>query len=185
MNDSQLVTACKKGDRNAQKALYERYASKMMAVCLRYSKNYETAKDLLHDGFLHVFQKIGTFKEMGSFEGWLHRIFVNISLEYYRQEQKKLSIYNDYGKDEQEFTEEIEDDILDIGDISRDEILKIIQEMPDGYRTVFNLIIFEDMPHKEIAAKLGISEGASRSQFFRAKEFLQKRIHSKLKREYL
>ncbi len=185
MNESQLIAACKKQDRSAQKALYEQYAPKMMAVCLRYSKDYETAKDLLHDGFLQIFLKINTYKEKGSFEGWLRRIFVNLSLENYRQEQKKITAYNDYGKDETEPYETPEDDMLDIGDIPRDDILKIIQEMPEGYRTVFNQIIFEEMSHKEIAANLGITEGSARSQFFRAKEFLQKKVQAILKKEYL
>ncbi len=185
MNDSQLITACKKGDRNAQKALYERYAPKMMAVCLRYSRDYETARDLLHDGFIQVFQKIASFKDLGSFEGWLRKVFVNIALENYRLEQKKISIYNDYQKDDQILTDEIEEDILEIGDVSRNDILNIIQDMPEGYRTVFNLVIFEDMSHKDIASQLGITEGASRSQFFRAKEFLQKRINTILKKEFL
>lgn len=185
MNDSQIIAACKKKDRNAQKALYELYAPKMMAVCLRYSRDYETARDLLHDGFIQVFQKINSYKEIGSFEGWIRRIFVNISLENYRQEQRKNLVYNDYGKEEQSEYESPQDDILDIGDIPREDILKIIQEMPEGYRTIFNLIIFEDMSHKEISSQLGISESSSRSQFFRAKEFLQKRVQSILKKEYL
>lgn len=185
MNESQIITACKNKDRSAQKALYERYAQKMMAVCLRYSKDYDTACDLLHDGFIQIFQKIDTYKGKGSFEGWMRKIFVNISLDNYRQEQKKLSVYDDYGKNEQEIYDESEDDMLDIGDIPRNEILKIIQEMPDGYRTVFNSIIFEDMTHKEIASQLGISESSSRSQFFRAKEFLQKKVYSILRKEFL
>lgn len=185
MNDLQLITACKKGNRNAQKELYERYASMMMAVCLRYSKDYETAKDLLHDGFIQVFQKIGSYKGDGSFEGWMRRVFVNISLENYRQEQKKILAYQDYGKYESELYDTPEDELLDIGDIPRSDILKIIQEMPDGYRNVFNMVIFEDIPHKEIAALLGITEGASRSQFFRAKEFLKKKIEPLIRKEYL
>ena len=185
MNESQIIAACKKNDRRAQKALYESFAPKMMAVCLRYSKDYETAKDLLHDGFIQVFQKIGSYKGEGSFEGWLRRVFVNLSLENYRQEQRKIAVYSDYSMNEAEMYDSPEDEILDIGDIPRDTILKIIQEMPDGYRNVFNMVIFEDMPHKEIAEQLGITEGSSRSQFFRAKEFLQKKIEPLIKREFL
>lgn len=185
MNESQVIAKCQKNDRRAQKALYESYAPKMMAVCMRYSKDYETARDLLHDGFIQVFQKIKSYKGEGYFEGWLRRVFINLSLENYRQEQRKITVYNDYIKDEAEMHYSPEDEILDIGDIPRDEILKIIQEMPDGYRNVFNMVIFEDMPHKEIASSLGITEGASRSQFFRAKEFLQKKIEPLLKKEFL
>lgn len=184
MNDSQIISACKKQDRSAQKALYERYAPKMMAVCLRYCKDYETAQDLLHDGFLQVFTQIGSYAGKGSFEGWLRRIFVNVALEDYRRKQKEINFYNEYSHNEAGI-DMPEENPLEIGDIPRDEIMKMIRELPDGYRTVFNLVIFESLPHKEIASKLGITEGASRSQFFRAKEILQKRVQSIIKKEYL
>lgn len=184
MNDSQLISACKKQDRSAQKVLYERYAPKMMAVCLRYCKDYETARDLLHDGFLQVFTQIGSFAGKGSFEGWLRRIFANVALEDYRRKQKELNFHNEFSHNEAEANMP-EENPLDIGDIPRDKIMNMIQELPDGYRTVFNLVIFEDLPHKEIAQKLGITEGASRSQFFRAKEILQKKVQSIIKKEYL
>ena len=185
MDDSQLITACKKQNRNAQKALYELYAPKMMAVCLRYCQDNETARDVLHDGFLQVFTQIGSYSGKGSFEGWLRKIFVNLALENYRQEKKKFDFLNDYGKDETDFLDTPEDDSLDIGDIPRQELLNIIHGMPEGYRTVFNLVIFEDVPHKEIASMLGITENASRSQYFRAKTLLQNKVQSILKKKYL
>ncbi|WP_436414370.1 RNA polymerase sigma factor [Petrimonas sp.] len=185
MDDSQLIAACKKQNRSAQKALYELYAPKMMAVCLRYCQNDETARDLLHDGFLQVFTQIGSYSGKGSFEGWLRKIFVNLALENYRQEKKKFDFLNDYGKDETDFLDTPEDDSLDIGDIPRQELLNIIHGMPEGYRTVFNLVIFEDVPHKEIASMLGITENASRSQYFRAKTLLQNKVQSILKKKYL
>ena len=185
MDDSQLIAACKKQNRSAQKALYELYAPKMMAVCLRYCQDNETARDVLHDGFLQVFTQIGSYSGKGSFEGWLRKIFVNLALENYRQEKKKFDFLNDYGKDETDFLDTPEDDSLDIGDIPRQELLNIIHGMPEGYRTVFNLVIFEDVPHKEIATMLGITENASRSQYFRAKTLLQNKVQSILKKKYL
>lgn len=185
MEVADLITACKKQNRSAQKALYELYAPRMMVVCLRYCQNDETARDLLHDGFLQVFTRISSYSGKGSFEGWLRRIFVNLALENYRQEKKEIDFLSDYAKDEITFSDTPEDDLLDVGDIPRQELLNIIQEMPDGYRTVFNLLIFEDASHKEIAAKLGISENASRSQYFRAKTFLQKKVQSILKKKYI
>ncbi|MPM66946.1 ECF RNA polymerase sigma factor SigW [bioreactor metagenome] len=185
MDDSQLIAACKKQNRNAQKALYELYAPKMMAVCLRYCQNSETARDLLHDGFLQVFTQIGSYSGKGSFEGWLRKIFVNLALENYRQEKKKFDFLSDYGKDKADFFDTPEDDSLEIGDIPRQELLNIIHEMPEGYRTVFNLVVFEDIPHKEIASMLGITENASRSQYFRAKTLLQKKVQSMLKKKYI
>ncbi|HHU26029.1 MAG TPA: RNA polymerase sigma factor [Bacteroidales bacterium] len=176
MDDDRLIIACKKQDRDAQRALYERYAPTMMAVCLRYCREEETARDLLHDGFIRVFTKIGSYTGKGSFEGWLRRIFVNLALEHYRAEKQKLKFMDEYGYHSSNTVELQEDDLLDIGDIPREEVLEMIRSLPPGYRTVFNLFIFEEMSHKEIARELGINEAASRSQFFRAKSLLQKKI---------
>ncbi|MDD2327267.1 MAG: RNA polymerase sigma factor [bacterium] len=176
MDDSQLIIACKKQDRNAQKVLYERYAPVMMTVCLRYSKEEETARDLLHDGFIRAFTQIGSFRGKGSFEGWLRRIFVNLALENYRKEKQKNRFLEEYSLLKSADLEVPDDDPLDIGDIPREEVLEMIRELPPGYRTVFNLFIFEEMSHREIAEMLGIHEAASRSQFFRAKSLLQKKI---------
>lgn len=182
MDESQLIIACKKQNRNAQKALYEQYASKMMGVCLRYCKNDEAARDLLHDGFIQVFTQISSYSGKGSFEGWLRRIFVNLVLENYRQEKKKKKIMEDFGISESEIMCESADSIFDVEDISRERLLELIQELPNGYRTVFNLFIFEDMSHKEIATRLGINEAASRSQYSRAKALLQRKVQSILQR---
>ncbi len=176
MDDSQLITACKKQDRNAQKVLYERYAPVMMTVCLRYCREEETARDLLHDGFIRAFTQIGSFKGMGSFEGWLRRIFVNLALENFRKEKQRNRFLEEYVSQHAEEQLLPEDDPLDIGDIPREEVMGMIRDLPPGYRTVFNLYIFEEMSHREIAQMLGINEAASRSQFFRAKSLLQKKI---------
>jgi RNA polymerase sigma-70 factor (ECF subfamily) len=176
MDDSQLIIACKKQDRNAQRVLYERYAPVMMTVCLRYSKEEETARDLLHDGFIRVFTQIGSFRGKGSFEGWLRRIFVNLALENYRKEKLKNRFLEEYGMQHTREQEVPDDDPLDIGDIPREEVLDMIRDLPPGYRTVFNLFIFEELSHREIADLLGINEAASRSQFYRAKSLLQKKI---------
>ena len=174
MDNSQLIIACKKNDRSAQKELYERYAPLMMTVCLRYSGDEETAHDLLHDGFIQIFAQIGSYSGKGSFEGWLRRIFVNLALENYRKEKKKELFLEEYKHTQMD--EADTDETLDIEGIPRDEILKMIQGLPHGYQTVFNLTVFEDMSHKEIAQQLGISEASSRSQFSRAKAILQKKV---------
>ncbi len=176
MDDSQLIIACKKQDRNAQKVLYERYAPVMMTVCLRYSKEEETARDLLHDGFIRAFTQIDSFRGNGSFEGWLRRIFVNLALENYRKEKQKNRFLEEYRSLKNEEQMVPDDDPLDIGDIPREEVMGMIRDLPPGYRTVFNLFIFEEMSHREIAEMLGINEAASRSQFFRAKSLLQKKF---------
>jgi len=178
MSDSPLIQACKEQDRSAQKALYEQYAPLMMTVCLRYSRHEETARDLLHDGFIQAFSQIGSYSGKGSFEGWLRRIFVNLALENYRKEKKKELFLEEYKQKQMDEIEEDTDVPLKIGGIPKSEILKAITELPTGYQTVFNLYVFEDMSHKEIAEQLGISEASSRSQFSRAKTMLQKRVSS-------
>lgn len=181
MNDTQLIAACKKQNRSAQKALYDLYAPKMMAVCLRYCTDRDAASDLLHDGFIKVFTQINSYQGKGSFEGWMRKIFVNISIENYRKEKQKFSFF-DPVTDIETIEEETDIDYFDLEGISRDEILKLIEELPNGYRTIFNLFIFEDMTHREIAQQLGISENASRSQFYRAKVALQKKVFSALEK---
>lgn len=183
MDDSQLIIACKKQDRNAQRALYEKYAPKMMAVCLSYSKSDDSARDLLHDGFIQVFTRIGSYEGKGSFEGWLRRIFINVALENYREEKKKRRFIEEYQYAMSDEKNAISDDVLDIENIPRHEVLQMIRELPPGYRTVFNLFIFEEMSHREIGELLGINEAASRSQFFRAKSLLQKKIQTILKKD--
>nr|WP_238867904.1 MULTISPECIES: RNA polymerase sigma factor [Proteiniphilum] len=183
MDDSQLIIACKKQDRNAQKMLYEQYAPIMMAVCMRYSGDEETARDLLHDGFIRVFTQICSYSGRGSFEGWMRRIFVNLALENYRKEKQKYRFMEEYRYIHGGEANMPEDDILDIGNIPREKVLEMIRDLPAGYRTVFNLYIFEELSHKEIARMLGIKEAASRSQLFRAKSILQKKISAILKKQ--
>jgi RNA polymerase sigma-70 factor (ECF subfamily) len=148
----------------------------MMAVCLRYSGEEETARDLLHDGFIRAFTQIGSFSGKGSFDGWLRRIFVNLALENYRKEKQKYRFMEEYSYINADETETVADNSLDIEDIPEKEVLDMIKNLPPGYRTVFNMYIFEEMSHREIARVLGINEAASRSQFYRAKKMLQKKI---------
>ena len=178
MDDSQLIIACKKQDRNAQKVLYERYAPVMMAVCMRYCREEDMALDLLHDGFIRAFTQIGSYTGKGSFEGWLRRIFVNLALESFRKEKQKNRFLEEYGYMLANETDDDVNDLLDIENIPREEVLEMIRDLPPGYRTVFNLFIFEEMSHKEIAQMLGIKEAASRSQFFRAKTILKNKIRA-------
>jgi RNA polymerase sigma-70 factor (ECF subfamily) len=183
MDESQLIIACKKQNRDAQKALYEKYAPVMMAVCIRYLGDVESARDLLHDGFIRVFTQISSYSGKGSFEGWLRRIFVNLALENFRKEKKKNQFIEEYSYILNNEDDSQSDDLIEIGDIPREQVLDMIKSLPPGYRTVFNLYIFEEMSHKQIAEELGINEAASRSQFFRAKNLLKNKISAVLSRK--
>ncbi|MCQ2177314.1 MAG: sigma-70 family RNA polymerase sigma factor [Bacteroidales bacterium] len=170
-NQLQLIDECKKGDRRAQKALYDALAPKMYAVCLRYVGNSELAEDILQDGFVTLFTKLGSYLGEGSFEGWARKIFVNTALMSLRK--------NDVLKQSEDVDAAwniTAPDPSALDRISHSELLKLVSELPDGFRTVFNMFIIEGYSHKEIAASLGISEATSRSQLLRARALLQDKI---------
>lgn len=169
MTEKQLIKRCQQGDNKALKALYEQFADKMLGVCSRYVSDRDTARDLLHDGFVTVFTKIGNFRSEGSFEGWIRRIFVTTALGYLR---KNSNLTDPRQVDEMYDLREEEASALE--QMSAKDLLKIIAKMPDGYRTVLNLYAVEGYAHKEIGGMLGISENTSRSQYARAKKYLSK-----------
>lgn len=153
-----------------QQMLYDRFAGKMYAVCLRYTKDEDEAQDVLQDGFIKVFRNLEKFRGDGSFEGWIRRIFVNTAIEYYRR-----SVNNKPVTEKEERS--LEDTGLDaLDNIHEKEILQLISELSPGYKAVFNLYVIEGYSHKEIADMMKISEGTSKSQLARAKAVLQKMI---------
>jgi len=170
--EEQLIDGCVKGERLAQKALYDAYAPILYPICVRYVGR-ETGKDVLQDGFITIFDKIGTYKGEGSFEGWMRRIIVNTALMQIRK--------NDVMKHSEELdgvpTAEL--GFQDFGvmeQITSREILNLISEMPIGFRSVFNLFVLEGYSHQEVAQILGINEASSRSQVSRARVWLQERL---------
>ena len=171
MNEQQLIEGCRKGDRRAQKELYDTYSRKMMGVCLRYVDDRETARDLLQDGFVKVFTGLDSYAGSGSFEGWMRRIFVNCALEYLRRSDVLRE-----ATDLENTAELIHPDSSAISDLSAAELMRLVSELPTGFRTVFNMFAIEGYSHKEIGEMLGITESTSRSQYTRAKQLLQRRI---------
>jgi RNA polymerase sigma factor (sigma-70 family) len=165
---NQLINDCKENDRKAQEQLYRLYSSKLFAVCLKYSRNHAEAQDNLQDGFILIFNKIEQYSFKGSFDGWLKRVMVNHVLQQYRT-QTFLSLVNE------DVPEDAEIDIDD-EDISLDYLLKIIQELPDRYRLVFNLYVNDDYSHAEIAEMLSITVGTSKSNLSRARMILKEKI---------
>ncbi|MDR0939661.1 MAG: sigma-70 family RNA polymerase sigma factor [Mediterranea sp.] len=175
MTEMELAERCKLGDNQARKELYERYAGRMLGICLRYAGDRDTAEDLLHDGFLRAFRYFDKFnwRGEGSLRAWMERLMANVALQYLRD---KNVLSQAQPIDE---VRELSDDEPDADDIERvpeEVLMKFIGELPTGYRTVLNLYIFEEKSHREIARLLGINEKSSASQFFRAKHLLAKRI---------
>ena len=171
MTDEQLVNECVSGKVSAQKTFYERFARKMMGVCLRYASSYEEAQDVLQDGFIKVFNNLDRYQNKGSLEGWVRRIMVNTSLDAYRKNKKHQQ---DVGMDQVEYL--VEDKSYIIEDIQADDLLKLVQSIPEGYRVVFNLYAIEGYSHKEIAERLGVTESTSKSQYSRAKKLLRQML---------
>ena len=168
MSLDELINKCKQRDIKAQSEVYQLFAGKLFALCLKYSRNYQEAQDNLQDGFITIFNKIEQYKFKGSFEGWLKRIIINTALQKYR-EKKVLNLISE------EIPEEIEVDIDEL-DISLDFLLKIIQELPNRYRLVFNMYVLDGYSHREIARLLEISEGTSKSNLSRARHILKKKV---------
>lgn len=170
ISEEEIRLGCAKNDRKYQQMLYNMFSAKMFSVCLRYANEYNAAQDLLQEGFVKVFKNIEKFRGEGSFEGWVRRIFVNTAIEHYR---KQVNLYALHDSDVKGF-EHYEDNALET--LKHQDILKMIQKLSDGYRTVFNLYVVEGFSHKEIGDMMGISEGTSKSQLARARYLLQKMI---------
>ena len=171
-DEKQLIAGCKEGKAWAQREIFERYASVMLSVCVRYVTDRETARDLLQDGFIKLYTKIDTYSGTGSFEGWIRRIFATTALEYLRQNDAL-----NHGLDIEQYSNLITDtDPTVLDKISANDLMECIARLPDGYRTVFNLYAIEGYSHAEIAEMLTISESTSRSQFMRARNILQKNV---------
>lgn len=171
MNEKQLIEGCKNGNRLAQKELYEMFSRKMMGVCLRYSNDRETARDLLQEGFVKIFMNLEAYSGTGSFEGWMRRIFVNCALEYLR----KSDVLRE-ASDLDNSAELTEPDASVIEQLSARDLMGLIQRLPAGFRTVFNLFAIEGYSHKEIGEMLQITESTSRSQYTRARQLLQRLV---------
>lgn len=168
MGLKRLIQKCKTGDIKSQSEIYHLYAGKLFAVCLKYSKTQEEAEDNLQEAFITIFNKIDQFKHRGSFEGWMKRIVINTALQTYRQ-KNVLSLI------EENYPDEVEVDI-DENDLSLEFLLKIIQELPERYRMVFNLYVLDGFSHKEISNMLHIAEGTSKSNLSRARLILKEKV---------
>lgn len=174
MEEQELAEQCRQGKNRARKELYEQYAGRMLGICLRYAGDRDTAQDMLHDGFLKIYGSLDkfTWRGEGSLRAWMERVVVNEALQYLRK------------NDAMSRTTPIEEvpemhdepDASDIEVIPQTVLMHFIEELPVGYRTVFNLYTFEDRSHKEIAQLLGINEKSSASQLFRAKSTLARKV---------
>jgi len=172
MVEENIIKACKKGERKAQNELYKRYAPLMLSICRRYLRKQEVAEDVMIHGFYKILTKIESFDQKGSFEGWMKRVMVNECLmEIRKTKAQYLTVALD------EVTRDPHVDFID--HLVYEELIDLLDDLPLGYRTVFNLYVVEGYKHKEIAEKLGVSINTSKSQLILARKKLQKLIKKK------
>jgi RNA polymerase sigma-70 factor (ECF subfamily) len=174
-----LIDGCLKGDRRSQQAVHKLYYGKMKAVCMRYTRDSDQANDVLQEGFLKVFNNLEKFTGVGTFEGWMRRIMVNLSIDRFRKLKHDFILLSEpddierYGDDTEEVLDEI-DELEEIYSITPEQIIDAMQQLTPAYRTVFNLYVYEDYTHQDIAEALGISVGTSKSNYAKAKKNMKK-----------
>jgi len=176
VSEDQVIEECKKGKHKSFGMLYDKYAAKMMGVCFRYSKTKDEAEDVLQEGFIKVFQKIKSFEGKGSFEGWMRRIMVNTAINNYKANIKHY--YHDDVDQDNNINLKTDDTLpFEFDDnVSKLQIVKLIQELPAGYQLVFNLYVIEGLTHQEIAEELEVSINTSKSQLYKARKWLRNKI---------
>jgi RNA polymerase sigma-70 factor (ECF subfamily) len=170
-----IIEGCLRNDRRSQEAIFKLFYGKMMVVCMRYTNDKDTAQEVLQEGFMKVFEKLGAFDYKGSFEGWVRRIVANTAIDSIRRSKKNPILTdndNDFKIGGENPLEEKE--TIELGEIKAEMAMEAIQKLSPAYRTVFNLFVLEEYSHKEIAEMLGISEGTSKSNLAKAKMNLQK-----------
>lgn len=174
MTEEELIQGCKKQSRRHQEALYRKYSRKVYGACLRYAASDAEAEDMMQEAFIKIFRNMEKYKPTGSFEAWIKRVSINVAIEIYRRAKKIVYIESYEEVREPSFNPQT------IGKLDADQIHKLVNQLPDGYRVIFNLYAVEGYTHVEIADMLGIAEGTSKSQFSRAKAHLVKMLEEQL-----
>ena len=170
LTEKDLIKGCLKGQRTAQRALFDMYAGKMLVVCHRYARTTQEAEDILQDAFIKVFKFLNTYDHAGSFEGWIRKIVINTALKLV---SKKSFQNEEIGLEPMHQESEVPEIYAKL---NLDELLALVQSMPDGYRTIFNMFAIEGYSHQEIATQLNIAESTSRSQLLKARKYLQSKL---------
>jgi RNA polymerase sigma-70 factor (ECF subfamily) len=181
LTDKALIQGVKNKDRNALLEFHERYAPVLLGICMRYCGIRADAEDTLHDSFIKILSKIETFLERpeGSFEGWLKRITVNTALNFLRDKEKNQRwLDNEHSLDTLQEQDDESDSLVDCASqLKKEDILRMVCDLPAGYRAVFNMYVFEEYSHREIADALGCSESTSKTQLFKARILLRKKLN--------
>ncbi len=174
ISDQEIVRGCLKKDKRAQKSLYDRYSGLLLGICIRYATDVPEAEDILQESMLKIFLNIGDYSGGGSFIGWMRKIVINTAITHYHKHLK----HKHYVEIEELYTSEAgKSDAPDLA-YTADELKSILNLLPPGYKAVFNLYAIEGYKHKEIAEMLGIDVNTSKSQYSRARTFIQKKLET-------
>ncbi len=171
--NAEHIKACAKGDRKAQEYIYKQYSSCVMGVCLRYTRNRDDADDVFQEAFIQIFSKIQTVEKVEALGGWIRRLAVNTAINYYHKNKKFTAIS---GYEQVHHDDGSHSDML--SQMSAEDIMRLVDKLPDGYKLVFNLFVVEGFKHEEIAEMLKISVGTSKSQLFKAKNMLKELLQT-------
>ena len=188
VSDDLIIGGCIDGKRKAFNMLYRKYSSALLGVCMRYAHDKADAEDILQEGFIKIFTRIRDYRAEGSFEGWMKRIMINTAIDHYQQHLKNYFLRNVEDLAEEDRFPEEDDEDRDLrpgADIPRETLMSFIQELPEGYRMVFNLFAMEGFGHKEIAERLDISENTSKTQLMKARRSLRKKLEGWMKQTYI
>ncbi len=175
-----IIDGCLQNDRRSQEQLFKLFYGKMLPVCIRYVSDRDTAQEVLQEGFIKVFEKLGAFDHKGSFEGWIRRIVANTAIDAIRKSKKdpyRTDNDNDFKIGAEDLMVDREE--METLDLKAEVAMEAVQKLSPAYRAVFNLYVLEEYSHKEIGAILGISEGTSKSNLAKAKMNLQKILSEK------
>lgn len=170
MTEFELIKGCVRQNNTCQRVLFEQYSGKFMSVCLRYANDTMEAEDMMQEGFIRIFNNIHQFKFEGSFEGWMRRIVVNVALKHLQKKKIPLTEITENNSDTPTMP------AYAYAQLGAEELLKLISQLPDGYRMVFNLSVIEGYSHEEIAQMLNVQASTSRSQLVKARKMLQEQI---------
>lgn len=174
LSDRQILQGCLKKDRHCQKLLFEKYSGMLMGICIRYATDVPEAEDILQESLLKVYLNIGNYSGEGSFAGWMRRIVINTAITHYHKNLK----HKHYVEIEELFTSEGGTSNIPDSRFTADELQVVLDQLPAGYKMIFNLYAIEGYKHKEIAEMLDIDINTSKSQYSRARSFIRKKLEA-------
>jgi len=185
ISDEKIINGCISGKRRAFEQLYKKYAPPMLGICMRYCRSFAEAEDVLQDGFIKIYSNIKKFRRQGSFEGWIKRIMINTAIDNYQASLKYYFHQNIEELDERTILDDSDNElpVFKETNVTKEKLMTLVQNLPEGYRMVFNMFAIDGMSHKDIAALLNISESTSKTQLLKARKKLKTEVRELIAEE--